>query len=70
MLLEITRQKLLRDRCGPEAHKDLGSVASLGALAPLEIRPPSLVRLSLAVAERVVNVWTLKNVANRTQRLP
>ena len=53
MLYEITRQKLLRDRCGPEAHKDASSVTGLGALAPLEIRPPSLVRLSLAVAERV-----------------
>ena len=34
MLFEITRQKLLRDRCGTEAHKDPGSVAGLGALAP------------------------------------
>ena len=33
-LFEITGQKLLRDRCGPEAHKDAGSVAGLGAPAP------------------------------------
>ena len=47
MLFEITRQKLLRDRCGPEAHKDPGSVAGLGALAPLEIRPQSSSGLSI-----------------------
>ena len=39
---EITRQKIFRDRCTPEAHQDAGSVAGLGAPAPLEIRPPSL----------------------------
>ena len=43
----------------------------LGAHAPLEIRPPSLVRLSLAVAERVgVYLGRFRNVQNRTQRLP
>ena len=71
MLFEITCQKVLQDSCGTEAHKDHGSVAGLGALAPLEIRPPSLVRLSLAVAERVgVYFGHYRNVANRTQRLP
>ena len=42
MLFEITYQKVLQDSCGTEAHKDHGSVAGLGALAPLEIRPLSL----------------------------
>ena len=37
MLFEITCQKILQDSCGTEAHKDHGSVAGLGALAPLEI---------------------------------
>ena len=37
MLFKFTRQKLLRDRCGPEAHKDAGSVAGLEALAPVKI---------------------------------
>ena len=41
-LFEITWQKVLQDSCGTEAHKDHGSVAGLGALAPLEIRPLSL----------------------------
>ena len=42
MLFEITCQKVLQDSCGTEAHKGHGSVAGLGALAPLEIRPLSL----------------------------
>ena len=47
-----TGQEVFRDRCGPEAHKDAGSVAVLGAPAPLDpATEPS--RLTLAVAERV-----------------
>ena len=42
MLFKITCQKIFRDSCGTEAHKDHGSVAGLGAPAPLEIRPLSL----------------------------
>ncbi len=38
MLFEITGQMVLRNRCGPEALKDAGEVAGLGALALLEIR--------------------------------
>ena len=54
MLFEITCQKLLRDRCGTEAHKDHGSVAGLRGRSPLWIRPLSLCNgLTLAVAQRV-----------------
>ena len=34
---EITRQKDFRDRCRPDMLEDAGSVAGLGAPAPLEI---------------------------------
>ena len=37
MMFEITVQKVFRDRCGPEALQGAGSVAGLGAPAPLEI---------------------------------
>ncbi len=36
-MIEITGQKVFRDRCGPEAQKDAGSVAGFGAPAPPEI---------------------------------
>ena len=36
MLFKITCQKIFRDSCGTEAHKDHGSVAGLGAPAPLD----------------------------------
>ena len=35
MLFEITCQKVLRDSCGTEAHKDHGSVAGLRGRSPL-----------------------------------
>ena len=46
---EITGQKDFRDRCRPDVLEDAGSVAGLGAPAPLEIRPLSLSGSSLAV---------------------
>ena len=42
MLFEITCQKVLRDSCGTEAHKDHGSVAGFWGRMPHWIRPPSL----------------------------
>ena len=41
-LFENTGQKVFRNRFTQDPRKALGSVAGLGALAPLEIRPLSL----------------------------
>ena len=41
-LSEITRQKVCRDHCSPDAQKSLGSVDGFGAPAPLEIRHLSI----------------------------
>ena len=44
---EITGKKVFRGRCRPDVLKAAGSVAGLGAPAPLEIRPLSLAGLKL-----------------------
>ena len=50
MLFEIVCQNFFRDRFRPDEQNYIGSVAGMGALAPLEIRPLSLSGSAWAVS--------------------
>ena len=54
MLFEITCQNFFRDCFRPDEQNYIGSVAGLGAIAPLEIRPLSLSGSAWAVSVSVV----------------
>ena len=55
MLFEIACQNFFRDRFRPDEQNYIGSVAGLGAIAPLEIRPLSLSGSAWAVS--VSELW-------------
>ena len=56
MLFEIAGQNFFRDRFRPDEQNYIGSVAGLGAIAPLEIRPLSLSGSAWAVERKRVVV--------------
>ena len=55
MLFEIACQNFFRDRFRPDEQNYIGSVAGLGAIAPLEIRPLSLTGSTEAVSVSELN---------------